>query len=390
MRVALFFPLLLAAASAAAQNPVLLDFGGPGDHLVFTAQTPPNVAPEGGTLTKEANLELPSAPGNVTLYVWDREAGRIATRPVKGVTAWTVKPADYKDVAEFKILVEPARPARIVLKDGRREVSRLADEGSATFFFLKPGKAEATVEFNQDGKPKTITQIVEISPNGTASIALPATAAATASSPESTKAAGASPGEAKGEASSPVGKIFSYLVGLALVVGGGYAAIRYYQANKGQMDQQLEKLGVQVPKPPDADLTTADPGPAIPKPPEPVQKIVLDDAAPTPLAAAPVAAAVSLPKLGGGIWLAQGSDRIDLPQGETVVGREAGLGLSLMGETSVSRKHATLTRVGDTVTLVDHGSTNGSFVNGAKVTSSTILRAGDEVRFGQATFRFGG
>ncbi|RYG40556.1 FHA domain-containing protein, partial [bacterium] len=264
----------------------------------------------------------------------------------------------------------------------------------ASFFYLKPGKAEATVEFNQDGKPKKITQIVEIAPDGSASIALPGvgggTTVAPASATEGGDATVASSAKEKAAPSGSAGNIFSYLIGLLIVGGGAYMGIRYYQANKGQMDEQLEKLGVQVPKPADAPLATADPGPAIPKAPEPPQKIVLSDAAPTPLASAPPAATVSLPKIGGGIWLTQGADRIDLSEGETVVGREAGLGLSLVGETSVSRKHASLVRQGDTVMLTDHGSTNGTFVNGAKVTSPTVLRPGDEVRFGQAAFRYGG
>jgi pSer/pThr/pTyr-binding forkhead associated (FHA) protein len=39
---------------------------------------------------------------------------------------------------------------------------------------------------------------------------------------------------------------------------------------------------------------------------------------------------------------------------------------------------------------VDHGSTNGTFVNGAKVSGEAFLRPGDEVQFGAIRFRYEG
>lgn len=389
MRAALIPPLLLTAAFAVADD-VSLDFGAPGERLVFAAAKPPEAEPEGGTLTRESTLVFSAAAGQ-TLYVWDRKANRVASHPAKGLSTWSPKEADFKDVGTFTVAIDPARPVRVSLKDARRTVARLADAGNAAFFFVKSGRAEATVEFNQDGKPKTITQIVDVAPDGTATIALPggaATTPETATSPDSPKTQNPKP--KAGNEGGSAGNIFAYLIGLAVVGGIGYTALRYYQGNKGQVDGQLEKLGVQVPKPQDAALATADPLPAVPKKPDPPAKIMLDDAAPTRLASTPVAVPIAIPQGGGGIWLAQGADRVDIPDGETVVGREPGLGLSLVGESSVSRHHATLMRMGDTVTLVDNGSTNGTFVNGAKVTAPTVLRSGDEVRFGQASFRFGG
>jgi pSer/pThr/pTyr-binding forkhead associated (FHA) protein len=93
--------------------------------------------------------------------------------------------------------------------------------------------------------------------------------------------------------------------------------------------------------------------------------------------------AVSQPSL-----IADGGVVIPLFDGDTVVGRDPGLGLSLTGETTVSRKHATLHRLGNEVTLEDHGSTNGTFVNGARLQIPTTLRPGDAVQFGSAKFRF--
>jgi hypothetical protein len=153
-------------------------------------------------------------------------------------------------------------------------------------------------------------------------------------------------------------------------------------------------MGVQIPKPPEDDLASADPLPDPTfKKPVPVQKIVLDPVSDIDLSAAapvtPVTPAASvvtgLPRL-----LTADGQALDLVEGETVVGREAGLGLSLIDESSVSRRHARFVRVANQVTVEDLGSTNGSFVNGAKLTASTVLRPGDEVRFGAITFRYQG
>ena len=53
-----------------------------------------------------------------------------------------------------------------------------------------------------------------------------------------------------------------------------------------------------------------------------------------------------------------------------------------LDDPSVSGKHAQLQLVGDDVKLTDLGSTNGTTVNDAVITTA-LLRAGDRVRFGK-------
>ena len=56
---------------------------------------------------------------------------------------------------------------------------------------------------------------------------------------------------------------------------------------------------------------------------------------------------------------------------------------------TVSRNHATLTRCGDGINIVDHDSRFGTFVNGVRV-RSVCARQGDRVQFGAATaYRIG-
>ncbi|HXR36019.1 MAG TPA: redoxin domain-containing protein [Candidatus Binataceae bacterium] len=55
----------------------------------------------------------------------------------------------------------------------------------------------------------------------------------------------------------------------------------------------------------------------------------------------------------------------------------------------VSRRHATLAYRRDHYELFDPGSTNGTFVNGSRVTTPVMVELGDEVRFGDALFALG-
>ena len=53
----------------------------------------------------------------------------------------------------------------------------------------------------------------------------------------------------------------------------------------------------------------------------------------------------------------------------------------------MSREHCAFVRDGDRMVVEDMGSTNGTFVNGARVTTPRRLSKGDVVRVGQTDFR---
>lgn len=81
--------------------------------------------------------------------------------------------------------------------------------------------------------------------------------------------------------------------------------------------------------------------------------------------------------------------RIRIPQGTHLIGREAASTIRLMDD-GVSRRHALVVRAADSVTIEDSGSTNGTWVNGRRLSSRHWLRAGEEVRIGSVTLRFEG
>ena len=70
----------------------------------------------------------------------------------------------------------------------------------------------------------------------------------------------------------------------------------------------------------------------------------------------------------------------------TVIGRGAEADVRL-SDTGVSRVHAEVRLEGGVATLADRGSTNGSSVNGRRV-STTVLRDGDVVELGASTFTY--
>jgi pSer/pThr/pTyr-binding forkhead associated (FHA) protein len=78
--------------------------------------------------------------------------------------------------------------------------------------------------------------------------------------------------------------------------------------------------------------------------------------------------------------------RLTLPLGkEIVIGREAGCQL-LLQSTLISRRHCEVKHVAEGIWVRDLGSQNGTYVNDVAIATPTLLRAGDVLRVGAATF----
>ncbi len=87
----------------------------------------------------------------------------------------------------------------------------------------------------------------------------------------------------------------------------------------------------------------------------------------------------------GSIVLPTG-DRFTLTESVITIGRHPDSNL-VLADPNVSRNHAEIRPQGDKYALVDLGSTNGSRVNGVRV-SSQVLNDGDELMFGNTRMRF--
>ena len=78
-----------------------------------------------------------------------------------------------------------------------------------------------------------------------------------------------------------------------------------------------------------------------------------------------------------------------LHNGVNVVGRELGCDIALTWESSVSRRHAEIVFDGAAVTVRDLGSTNGTFVNGQRITDVTPVTSGTQITLGRTVVRLG-
>jgi pSer/pThr/pTyr-binding forkhead associated (FHA) protein len=67
-----------------------------------------------------------------------------------------------------------------------------------------------------------------------------------------------------------------------------------------------------------------------------------------------------------------------------VLGRQAAD--LVIEDPQVSRRHASVRPAGDALEVEDHGSRNGTWVNGARIDGTTRLAPGDRVRVGDTTF----
>jgi hypothetical protein len=77
------------------------------------------------------------------------------------------------------------------------------------------------------------------------------------------------------------------------------------------------------------------------------------------------------------------------PDATSTVGRRAEMDLSLPWDSEVSGLHAELHRLGGEWTIVDDGlSTNGTYVNGRRITGRQRLRDGDRIRVGRTVLAY--
>ncbi|MEW6232921.1 MAG: FHA domain-containing protein [Chloroflexota bacterium] len=80
---------------------------------------------------------------------------------------------------------------------------------------------------------------------------------------------------------------------------------------------------------------------------------------------------------------------VDLDRTEVTLGRDPSCQV-VFSEATISRRHAQLRREGDSWTISDLGSSNGTFVNGRRITGSQAVRSGDVIGLGSTQLLFQG
>ena len=391
---------VLTVGSALAQIKLRLEFPSTGTREVWVAPASPSGSmPETTTIEGASGEMVPGSFGpNDKVFVLDKATGNLAIKPVSQISGtWKLAPSDFNRIGKVIVKVEhdgkPVETAGISLKSGSFNVSNLLDKssnGEAVFFAVPPGSVQASIQYKTtDGSsPEPIKQSTEIklqrSNPEPAMIVSISDEVATLSGTTAASAQGNEQPKERGGFGT-FGQLVSFLLALAVAIILVWFGLKWLKANQDKVQGKLGAMGVEIPgqtKEPPVDAYS----PQAPIAPIPPEKIILDDSAPTP-ASAPTAVAsmTGEPRL-----VSADGDALPLDEGTLEVGREAGLGLSLINESTVSRRHAEIARSGARVTVKDLGSTNGTFVNGARVQGEVEVTPGDTVQFGAVKFRFEG
>jgi hypothetical protein len=95
----------------------------------------------------------------------------------------------------------------------------------------------------------------------------------------------------------------------------------------------------------------------------------------------------SSPRLVEAALVLQNGERITLDTDSLKIGRQASCRV-VFNDSNVSREHAQMRRSTDGWKLLDLGSTNGTKINGVKITEEQLLVNGDELGFGTSSAKF--
>ncbi|MHB9035232.1 MAG: FHA domain-containing protein [Armatimonadota bacterium] len=356
---------------------------------------------------KGTEMTPPVKFSNAKLFVMNKETGNTAIvdyaapKDEKSAKPIDLKADDFQYVRNVRLKVvsedgAPVERAIVHITDGMgtdmSAVVTPADQGVASFDNVATG--EITVKVDADGLRKTIDSDVKLSEKRKTSgferdikvsgdvDTLPIEAASTGAAkekPESKPGAGA--------------YILPTVVGLVFLVIIGAVFYAIFKSKGITAGDALKKIGVDLPS--DQPMTQ----------PAPDAQPVIDPsvcqfcgqkkdasgncACTIAPGASPFGASV---QSGGGPRLigtqgAYAGQVLSIPAGDAVIGREATNQIALTSDSTASRRHATITSANGEYTIRDEGSSNGTFVNGARITEQK-LTPGDEIQIGGSKFRF--
>jgi hypothetical protein len=324
------------------------------------------------------------------VFIFDVKSGNLATLESAALgPVWKVTSSDFKLIGVVNIKIEskgkPVAAANVKATTGKRVIEQVLDpsqKGQIRLLGVEPGPLNVSVTYRSEGRQmdpleqtfKVSLKRSSVEPTFTVAISEPVEVVGVE------QATGKPSSVAEKSNIKPGNSLFNILATLLFFAGAaalGYYLLQFAKKNPDQLKERLEKMGVQVPDPQSAPDDTSAPVP-VPVPQAP-QKIVLDQSD-VSVAATP---GIFDPRLTSDFGLV-----FRLNEGSSGIGRDASASLSLAEESSVSRSHAEINRQGDNVVIRDLGSTNGTFVNGVKVTGDVTLKGGDTVQFGAVRFRY--
>ncbi len=378
-----------ANAEQAPKRPtaITLEFSDEGDRWYWLedAKGAP-LAPPTKTSDKSVKLDLPQ--NAETLWVLDASKGNLARLKVADLSEKTEINADkWSHVARVQVNVRaqngnPVASALVVLTDSQKTAHRAliepTSEGIVVLERVALGKGELEVRY---GAEESLKQTVDLKrerdqrvPNLSVSIA---GEVATVAPP----ASGSSPAEAT--PASRIGALVLYVISGALGIAVLFLLVKLARQKEQPLAEAMQKLGVPIPDSQSgggsASIASAAAPPAPPLPP-------LDSAGVALMATATTFLPEPARRLVGTQGIYAGRS-FDLQADLLTIGREPTNAIALVDDSAVSRRHAQIIRQGDQVEIEDLGSTNGTYVNGIRISSPTPLQTGDTVQIGSTVFR---
>lgn len=358
---------------------------------------------------------------NTTLEILDSDHGKVAHLPVSTGSVTELTESSFQFVQTVIVPVQAhsrgVYNAVVKLTDASNKYSKShlltpTDAGNAVFTNVPLGMPITATVSSSGNTPVSQTLTIPQNPPAdgfkwpaievtwidvkmTASpIAPAAPATGAAATPSTAVTAGSAPTAPPidSRSQSPFSGILDTLVSLLVLGGLGYGI--YWAGKMGHLKTLLDRLGIQT-------------QPAVATGPQPSP---FDKPQKSPLQ--PITEGTADPLLSGGIGGAQGSvgfgttvvstgprlvatvgayaGSIFPIAGSADIGRDTANPVALPNDTNASRRHATIQGGNGDYQIVDHGSSNGTFVNGVRVPAQTPqpLRSGDEVQIGTTRFRF--
>jgi len=305
-----------------------------------------------------------------------------------------VKNVRLKIVAEDGAVLESAI---VDITDGEgtrmRAVVTPADEGVASFEDVATG--EINVKVTAEGLTKTIDSDINLpeereTPGFAADVkvagdvrTLPKPAEGTKESARKTAAEGAG---------APSGLIFQTIAGIILIIVVIAVIYAILKSRGVSPSDALRQMGAQVPADQQAQAgtgvaTSADTNvcPFCGQIKDASGNCACTVTPGVSPAGTPTADSGAGPRLVGTQGTYSGQV-FEITTEQAMIGRESG-DIMLPNDNTVSRRHATIAGINGEYTIRDEGSSNGVFVNGAKVTEQK-LTPGDEIQLGATKFRF--